>query len=104
MDENRNHRITVRVTDKERDLLIAKANDVGMKLSEFVRYASLGRTLPRPKVEAEAWLQASRLLNNLNQIAKRLNEAKRGEDLVAVAKREVDELREEIMKVRKKLL
>lgn len=71
----RERKITVRLTDAERDHLLAQAELAGLKIEPFVRNVILGvRMQPRPKEEwAELLRQTSGIANNINQIIKRAN-------------------------------
>lgn len=71
----RKRKITVRLTDAERDHLLAQAELAGLKIEPFVRNMILGVQMqPRPKEEwAELLRQTSGIANNINQITKRAN-------------------------------
>ena len=71
----RERKITVRLTDAERDYLLAQAELAGLKIEPFVRNVILGVQMqPRPKEEwAELLRQTSGIANNINQITKRTN-------------------------------
>lgn len=71
----RERKITVRLTDAERDHLLAQAELAGLKIEPFVRNMILGVQMqPRPKEEwAELLRQTSGIANNINQITKRAN-------------------------------
>lgn len=71
----RERKITVRLTDAERDHLLAQAELAGLKIEPFVRNVILGVQMqPRPKEEwAEMLRQTSGIANNINQITKRAN-------------------------------
>lgn len=71
----RERKITVRLTDAERDHLLAQAELAGLKIEPFVRNMILGVQMqPRPKEEwAELLRQTSGIANNINQITKRVN-------------------------------
>ena len=71
----RERKITVRLTDAERDHLLAQAELAGLKIEPFVRNVILGvRMQPRPKEEwAELLRQTSGIANNINQITRRIN-------------------------------
>ena len=71
----RERKITVRLTDAERDHLLAQAELGGLKIEPFVRNMILGVQMqPRPKEEwAELLRQTSGIANNINQITKRAN-------------------------------
>lgn len=71
----RERKITVRLTDAERDHLLAQAELAGLKIEPFVRNVILSVQMqPRPKEEwAELLRQTSGIANNINQITKRAN-------------------------------
>ena len=71
----RERKITVRLTDAERDHLLAQAELAGLKIEPFVRNVILGVQMqPRSKEEwAELLRQTSGIANNINQITKRAN-------------------------------
>ena len=71
----RERKITVRLTDAERDHMLAQAELAGLKIEPFVRNMILGVQMqPRPKEEwAELLQQTSGIANNINQITKRAN-------------------------------
>lgn len=71
----RERKITVRLTDAERDHLLAQAELAGLKIEPFIRNVILGMQMqPRPKEEwAELLRQTSGIANNINQITKRAN-------------------------------
>ena len=71
----RNRKITVRLTDAERDHLQEQAELVGLKIEPFVRNLILGVTMkPRPQEEWAALLrQTSGVAGNVNQIARKVN-------------------------------
>lgn len=71
----RERKITVRLTDAERNHLLAQAELAGLKIEPFVRNVILGVQMqPRPKEEwAELLRQTSGIANNINQITKRAN-------------------------------
>ena len=71
----RERKITVRLTDAERDHLLMQAELAGLKIEPFVRNVILGVQMqPRPKEEwVELLRQTSGIANNINQITKRTN-------------------------------
>ena len=71
----RERKITVRLTDAERDHLLAQAELAGLKIEPFVRNMILGVQMqPRPKEEwAELLRQTSGIANNINQITRAVN-------------------------------
>ena len=71
----RERKITVRLTDAERDHLLTQAELAGLKIEPFVRNVILGVQMqPRPIVDwAELLRQTSGIANNINQITKRAN-------------------------------
>lgn len=78
----RERKITVRLTDAERDHIQQQADLVGLKIEPFVRNVMAGVQMrPRPKEEWAALLrQVSGVSNNVNQIARQINS---GEPLTA---------------------
>jgi wyosine [tRNA(Phe)-imidazoG37] synthetase (radical SAM superfamily) len=105
----RSKQINIRVNADEYAQLLAEAEKAGVSVSTFVRESSLRKKLKaRPSlIDSEAWIELARVGNNLNQIAKHLNVAKRsgGDDAVldAVAV-ELDDLRRLINVMRSKLM
>lgn len=71
----RERKITVRLTDAERDHLQEQAELVGLKIEPFIRNTILGIQMkPRPQEEwAELLRQTAGISNNVNQIAKKIN-------------------------------
>lgn len=71
----RERKITVRLTDAERDHLQEQAELVGLGIEPFVRNTILGIQMkPRPKEEwAELLRQTAGVSNNVNQIARKVN-------------------------------
>lgn len=85
----------------ERTQLQAKASQVGLGLSAFIREVTLGKPIKvLPTVNAERWSELARVAANLNQIAHHLNEGRaNGVDPSAVA-----ELLEEVQALRRELI
>ena len=71
----RNRKITVRLTDSERDHLQVQADLTGLKVEPFVRNLIMEINMKaRPQEEwAELLRQASGIAANVNQIAKKVN-------------------------------
>ncbi|MEA4893993.1 MAG: plasmid mobilization relaxosome protein MobC [Oscillospiraceae bacterium] len=71
----RNRKITVRLTDTEREHLQLQADLTGLKVEPFVRNLIMGSDMKaRPQEEwAELIRQASGIAANVNQIAKKIN-------------------------------
>lgn len=71
----RERKITVRLTDAERDHLQEQADLVDLGIEPFVRNTILGvRMKPRPKEEwTELLRQTAGISNNVNQIARKVN-------------------------------
>lgn len=71
----RERKITVRLTDAERDHLQEQADLVGLGIEPFVRNTILGIQMkPRPQEEWAALLrQTAGISNNVNQIARKVN-------------------------------
>jgi hypothetical protein len=85
-----NH-IHIRLTDSDYNQIKARAEQVNLSMSDFMRRAALRRTMPRPlaafdlkayqvlcKIDAQLRMAG----NNLNQIAKACNNAVAGEPVV----------------------
>ncbi|MCE0782882.1 plasmid mobilization relaxosome protein MobC [Pseudomonas sp. NMI542_15] len=78
-EQQRNHRISIFLTPAEYQLVVDKAGDY--PLPDFVRNCAIdGKYAPKipvspviPKLNFEAWKKLSRVANNINQIARRLN-------------------------------
>jgi hypothetical protein len=63
----------VYLASSERDLLLARADAVGLSLSDFIRHAALNakiaiRTTPQPNIEK--WSELSRLAGHLSKLTK----------------------------------
>lgn len=71
----RNRKITVRLTDTEREHLQLQADLTGLKVEPFVRKLIMGSDMKaRPQEEwAELVRQTSGIAANVNQIAKMIN-------------------------------
>ena len=71
----RNRKITVRLTDTEREHLQLQADLTGLKVEPFVRNLIMGSDMKaRPQEEwAELLRQASGIAANVNQVAKKAN-------------------------------
>lgn len=79
LGRKRPHRLMGRFSDKERAVVMAKANSAGLSINEYLRASVLGSNYKPPINPAlhQALLMLNRELTahgrNLNQIAKRLN-------------------------------
>ena len=91
----RERKITVRLTDAERDHLQQQADLVDLGIEPFVRNTILGvRMKPRPREEwAELVRQAAGLSNNVNQIVKKANS---GEPVTAETLRLILDMQQQI--------
>lgn len=71
----RNRKITVRLSEKERQYLGKQADAGGMKIEPYVRELIMGNEVKsRPKEEwAEVVRQVAAVGNNINQIARNTN-------------------------------
>lgn len=71
----RNRKITVRLSEKERQYLGEQADAGGMKIEPYVRELIMGNEVKsRPKEEwAEVVRQVAAVGNNINQIARNTN-------------------------------
>lgn len=101
--ELRTRVVQLGLTAEEYDQIAAKAgSSTPRRVANFIRNSALGRgaAVP-PKINYTTWLKLAQPLNNLNQIAKRLNQlGPFGEfDLKAV-----EQLRAEVVALRAELL
>lgn len=71
----RNRKITVRLSEKEREFLGEQADAGGMKIEPYIRELIMGNEVKsRPKEEwAEVVRQVAAVGNNINQIARNTN-------------------------------
>lgn len=71
----RNRKITVRLSEKERQYLGEQADAGGMKIEPYIRELIMGNEVKsRPKEEwAEVVRQVASVGNNINQIARNTN-------------------------------
>lgn len=71
----RNRKITVRLSEKERQYLGEQADAGGMKIEPYIRELIMGNEVKsRPKEEwAEVVRQVAAVGNNINQIARNTN-------------------------------
>lgn len=70
----RPHQINIRVSPVEFRQLVAKASDVGLSVTAFVRMAALDRHIPRRDLDTKATIAAlSRVGGLLNQLAAKAN-------------------------------
>ncbi len=78
----RNRKITVRLTDSEREHLQLQADLTGLKVEPFVRNLIMEINMKaRPQEEwAELLCQASGIAANVNQIAKKVNSGEPGSE------------------------
>lgn len=87
-DTNRSHKITVRLSDDEYEQINVICEVLGLTYSQFLRRAALtvrfGQPIIQRSLDTEtsqtlAW-QFSRIGNNLNQIARKLNSGEKKEN------------------------
>ena len=78
----RNRKITVRLTDSEREHLQLQSDLTGIKVEPFVRNLIMESNMKaRPQEEwAELLRQASGIAANVNQIAKKVNSGEPAEE------------------------
>ena len=70
-EQVRGQRVSVYLSDAERELLTDRAQEVGLRLPVYIRDAALDRLPPMiPALNREAWVSLSRAAGNLNQIAR----------------------------------
>lgn len=76
-EENLTERITFRLTSAEKNQLIAKANERGLKLSLLCRLIVMRRKIPDHSPQTSQWLRdLIGMKNNINQIARHTNTIK----------------------------
>ena len=76
-EENLTERITFRLTSAEKNQLIAKANERGLKLSLLCRLIVMRRKIPEHSPQTRQWLRdLIGMKNNINQIARHTNTIK----------------------------
>ena len=76
-EENLTERITFRLTSVERNQLVKKAKDRGLKLSLLCRLIVMRRKIPDHSPQTRQWLRdLIGMKNNINQIARHTNTIK----------------------------
>ncbi|WP_419780312.1 plasmid mobilization protein [Maridesulfovibrio sp.] len=76
--------LSMRVSPKDKELILAMASESGMSMADFVR-VRLGQTrVRRSKIEREKLLHMARIGNNLNQLARWANTHKSSADSLLV--------------------
>ena len=74
MNKKRPHQVTFRLSDEELALLKKKISSSGKYQQEYLRKAALGKDITNTDALKEFLPEMKRQGNNINQIAKRLNE------------------------------
>jgi hypothetical protein len=100
LDDPRIHCISVRLNDEE--LAILNSNRANMKKGEWLRCAAVDR-LPTvvPEPNKQKWLELAKAANNLNQVARRLNELMNIDEAQFVLVRKIlNEFRSSLLGVR----
>ena len=76
-EENLTARITFRLTSAERNQLVTRANERGLKLSLLCRLIVMRRKIPDHSPQTRQWLRdLIGMKNNINQIARHTNTIK----------------------------
>lgn len=109
--ENRGSWLTVRLTEDEVAEVKKHADACGLSASELIRRRVLGQRLPKgsaPAVNLEAWRDLSKLIGNVNQVAKHANEQRVADgravlDLVQI-KALLQKVDDQVQKLRLQLL
>ncbi len=97
----KNKMLRIRLTDDEYNLLKEKADKAGKTMSEFVRdYITRGKVNSKCKDLPSLILHLSKIGNNINQIARNLNIAKKEGYL---AEQDYDLLLDELMQINNNL-
>lgn len=74
MNKKRPHQVTFRLSDEELELLKKKISSSGKNQQEYLRRAALEKEIMNMDELKELIPEMKRQGNNLNQVAKRLNE------------------------------
>ncbi|WP_419783109.1 plasmid mobilization protein [Maridesulfovibrio sp.] len=83
-DAKKTEKLSMRVSSKDKELILAMAAESGMSMADFVR-VRLGQTrVRRSKIEREKLLHLARIGNNLNQIARWANTHKSSADALLI--------------------
>ena len=104
MPELRNRKITVRFSDDEAQNIQSIADSIKLKPADYCRRAVLGKNVSyvtMPEVSEKAYIELARIGNNLNQIAKKLNEGSTAtiEDL-----KEIQALKETVRQLQRDII
>ncbi|MDC3422863.1 plasmid mobilization relaxosome protein MobC [Aquibacillus koreensis] len=92
MSENRKRRkmVSIRLSEEEFTDLKEKADTLGETVPAFLRKKALGQRVRSPLVDREAGLEMAKQLraigNNVNQIARKVNQGDPQVDLTAIRK------------------
>jgi Bacterial mobilisation protein (MobC) len=76
--------VPIRLTPEERDGLLARAREVRLSISEWVRRAALSRRpppRPAPEVNLKTYQELARVGNNLNQLVRAIHRGEVSGDL-----------------------
>lgn len=71
---NKNCAIYLRTTKKEKELISNKAQKAKMNMSEYIINSSLNATIVVPKDNSKYITELRKIGNNINQIAKKVNQ------------------------------
>lgn len=70
---NKSSSITFRVSDHEKKRITSKSSHAKISISDFCRYAALGKEIKRVDGLDDLNYQIKKIGNNINQIAKQVN-------------------------------
>ena len=94
----------MRFSDTERAMVEAKAAAAGVKVSEWVRAAALGREAKAPvvvpEINREAWLELAGLAANFNRAMALINEGRE----LRISGQFAENLRDHLAEMRRDLL
>lgn len=93
---NKTRKITFRVSDHEHKLILAKTKKSGIRLSEFCRYAVLGKEVRHIEGLDKCGYELNKIGTNLNQIALLCHQR-------AVQNPNLDEIRQQLCKVTERI-
>ena len=102
MNEKRTQSLILRLTEKEKGMLVSLAKEHNMNISSYVRNMALKGSVVT-KTDIQTVIELKRIGNNLNQIAKQINLIPH-EDNIKILLQEIHDLLNMISGITKKLL
>ncbi|WP_414624963.1 plasmid mobilization protein [Calothrix sp. CCY 0018] len=100
--------ISLRLTEEEKEVWEAKAEEAGLgnNLSKFIRYCVENRHIapPAPAINSDTYAELGRIGNNINQIAYAINRAVKMGEPVNTSLAEIEALKPLLQEVKLQLL